>query len=149
MRPLVALLGALVAGCSSVTTLSGARTLEPGQLEFVGALSVNQNTDPTSSALTASGQGLPVGIFADLGGRIGVVPNFDVGWRVYTAGVGGDARLRFYRDRRLHLAVAPGFVSSPSSRSPGVGRWGSAPTSSSATSSRPRPSRASRARASA
>lgn len=90
-------------GCSTLSSLSGARTLEPGQAQVGLALSAQRGGSPLSYA----GFPLPQ---AELVGRIGVSEDFDVGFRSYLIGAGFDARYRFYRGERVHLAVAPGLA---------------------------------------
>lgn len=106
--PLLAL--PLLAGCSSLTTMYGARTLEPGTLELNHAISVGAGVDPFQSSVTSALLGAPVNGHYELGGRYGLVPDLDVGWRVGTGGLGGDVRYRFLRRGPLHLATAPGLM---------------------------------------
>lgn len=96
-----ALLG-LGAACSTLSTLHGARTLEPGQVQAGVGLTLQRGANPLSNA------GLPLPQ-AEVAVRVGVSPDVDVGARLYLLGTGFDVRYRFFQQDRLHLAVAPGL----------------------------------------
>ncbi|MBN2800013.1 MAG: hypothetical protein JXX28_12790 [Deltaproteobacteria bacterium] len=96
-----ALLGAGTA-CSTLSTLHGARTLDPGQTQVGVALSVQQG----GNALSNAGIPLPQ---TELALRVGLAEDVDVGARLYLLGAGMDARYRFYHQGRWHLAVDPGI----------------------------------------
>ncbi len=107
---MIPLLLALI-GCSSVNTLYGARTLEPGQTSTTLALSAGKNTDPLAGT-TAGIAPLPVYPQADIGRRFGIAPDLDVGGRLSIGGLGFDVRYRFLHTEQVHLAAAPGVYGS-------------------------------------
>jgi hypothetical protein len=111
MRGLNLAIGALaLTGCSSLTTMYGARTLEPGTIEINHAISVGAGVDPFQSSITSAVLGVPANGHYEVAGRYGVIPDLDVGWRAGTGGLGGDVRYRFFRSGRLHLATAAGLM---------------------------------------
>lgn len=77
----------LMTSCVGATTLNGARTLD-----------VRQTTVTVGGANNV--------VSAQV--RHGLAPDLDIGFSLRNASLGSDLRLRFYRDERLHLAVAPG-----------------------------------------
>lgn len=93
---------ALLVACSTLATVDGARTLSPKQVQFTVAGSLQQG----GSSLSNAGFPLPV---TELGLRVGVAEDFDVGARIYPVGVLLDARYRFFHDDRWHAAVQPGI----------------------------------------
>ncbi len=95
--PLVAL---LASGCLTFSRVYGARTLEPGQLEGGLAVGIRPGDDP--EALLPVPQG-PLLL------RAGVLPDVDLGFRLYLLGLGADVRWRFLHRGRWHLAVNPGL----------------------------------------
>lgn len=105
-------LAALV-GCTTLSTLDGARTLDPGQVQVASAVSVQGGTNAISRAT-----GIPVGQ-VELGARYGVVEHVDIGARIYVGGALVDVRYRFAQRGPWHFAVAPGIGGLPAPR---VGR---------------------------
>jgi len=97
-----AMLSVLGAGCTTLATVEGARTLEPGVKQFTVPVSVQQG----SGSLTNAGMPLPTFEFAM---RAGVAEDVDVGLRLYLLGLGGDVRYRFYHRGPLHVAITPGL----------------------------------------
>lgn len=89
-------------GCTTLSTLEGARTLEPGQLQVVGGLSLQRGGNPLSYA------GIPIPQL-EVAGRYGVAPDLDLGFRLYMLGLGTDVRYRFIHEGDLHVAVTPGL----------------------------------------
>lgn len=84
----------LFAGCASMTTLQTAETLEPGQGTYYGAYV------PTTAAevLDFDGNGKydPVTYeTGEVGGRLGIFRNFDVGAKVYPVGALFDGKYQF------------------------------------------------------
>lgn len=100
--PLVAAGLLLGTACSTLATMEGARTLEPGQAQVGGGLSLQHGASP----LSYSGVPIPQ---VEIAGRVGVAPDVDVGLRAYLLGMGFDTRYRFWQGGRWHLAVAPGL----------------------------------------
>lgn len=92
----------LVGGCSTLTTIEGARTLEPGQAQIGGALSMQRG----GNALSYTGIPIPQ---LEIAGRLGVAPDVDMGLRLYLLGIGYDVRYRFYHRGRFHAAITPGL----------------------------------------
>ncbi len=88
-----------LSGCLTFSRVYGARTLEPGQLEGGVALGVRQGDDPELPVPVPTG---PVLL------RAGVLPDLDVGFRLYALGLGADLRWRFLQEGRWHVAVDPG-----------------------------------------
>lgn len=101
---------ASVVGCTTLSTLDGARTLDPGQVQVAGAVSVQGGTNAISRAT-----GIPVGQ-VELGARYGVVEHVDVGARVYVGGALVDVRYRFAERGPWDFAVAPGIGGLPAKR---------------------------------
>lgn len=89
--------------CTTLHTVDGARTLEPGQLQ-VGAAGSIQGRQNAASVAT----GIPV-VQGELALRVGLVEHVDIGTRVYIGGLYGDVRYRFAQPGRWQLAVAPGI----------------------------------------
>ena len=94
----------LLAGCTSVATLQGARPLEPGQRAFQVGVSAQYGSSSASGALAVP---LPQ---VDVGLRWGLAPDLDWGLRAYLLGVRGDLRYRFARAGNWHFAAQPGFA---------------------------------------
>lgn len=94
------LFGSQVA-CSTLQTLDGAKTLEPGRTEYKLAMSLQTGSNP----LSYTGIPIPQLEFAV---RHGVAPDVDYGFRAYLLGAGFDVRYRFWHHNGLHVAVAPG-----------------------------------------
>ncbi|MCB9762321.1 MAG: hypothetical protein H6739_21155 [Alphaproteobacteria bacterium] len=104
MRTLLAVAGlALGTACSTLSTVTGAKTLEPGQLQIAGAGSLQRGGNPLSIGTLPLPQGEVVA-------RFGLADNLDMGARLYLVGAAVDVRYRFYHNDRLHLAVAPGLA---------------------------------------
>ncbi len=93
----------LALGCTTLHTVDGARTLEPGQVQLSAAGSIQGNQNGFSVAT-----GIPVGQ-GEAAVRVGLVEDVDVGTRVYIGGVYADVRYRFAEAGRWDLAVAPGM----------------------------------------
>lgn len=93
--PLLAL-----AGCMTFSRINGAKTLEPQQVEAGIALGVRTSDDPAFKYPSPSGP---------LVMRVGVVPNLDLGFRLYLLGLGTDVRWRFAQRGPWHFAVNPGI----------------------------------------
>ncbi len=98
------LLGPLLAGCTSVATLQGARPLETGQRTFQVGTSMQYGSSAVSGAL-----GLPLPQ-VDVQWRRGLAPDLDWGLRAYLFGVRADLRYRFAQVGRWHLATQPGLA---------------------------------------
>jgi hypothetical protein len=96
----VALLLGLQTACSTLATLHGARTLEPGEVQVGVAASVQHGNNPLATVLPFFPQ-------LELAGRYGIRQDLDMGLRVFLFGGGGDLRYRFFRSERFDLAVAP------------------------------------------
>lgn len=94
---------ALLAACTTLHTVEGAKTLEPGQWQFATAGSVQGRQNGISTAL-----GVPIGQ-GEVGFRYGLVPDVDIGTRVYIGGLYTDVRYRFLERGEWDLAVAPGI----------------------------------------
>ena len=92
---------ALATACSTLSTLHGARTLDPHESQVGFALSVQHGASPLGNVLA-----LPQ---VEVAARYGVKPDVDVGFRVYLLGVGADVRYRFFSSEKLDLATAPGI----------------------------------------
>ncbi|MEQ1572474.1 MAG: hypothetical protein ABMA64_43035 [Myxococcota bacterium] len=118
----LALLGS--AGCSSLATLHGARTLDPGEVQVGVAASVQHGNNPLTSELAFLPQ-------LELAARVGVDEDVDVGMRAYLVGAGGDVRYRFHHSDTFDLATAPGLDlfylptvgGSAQLRTPVLGEW--------------------------
>lgn len=100
MRALLAAAPLALSGCLTFSRVYGARTLEPGQLEAGLALGVRPGDDPESLVPVPQG---PLIL------RAGVLPDVDLGFKVYLLGLGTDVRWRFFHEGRWHLAVNPGL----------------------------------------
>lgn len=100
MSPL--LLPLLLAGCSTLSTLDGARTLEPGVGQVGGALNVQSGASFLTNELP-----LPQ---VELATRYGLAEDLDVGARAWLLGVGMDLRYRFLQQGPWHVAVQPGLA---------------------------------------
>jgi hypothetical protein len=96
------LAGATLFGCTTLSTLDGATTLDPGEVQLAAAGSLQVGSNSVSSATW-----IPVPQ-ADLAFRVGLRPNTDLGVRLYLGGVQGDLRYRFLQTRDWDFAVAPG-----------------------------------------
>lgn len=95
------LLPAILAGCSTLGTLSGARPLDPGQHALQAAISLQHASEPLSLATDLPLPQLEVGY------RHGLAPDLDWGARVYLFGTVADLRYRFARVGRFDLATQP------------------------------------------
>ncbi|MDP2311378.1 MAG: hypothetical protein Q8P41_00620 [Pseudomonadota bacterium] len=95
---------ALLAGCTHMSTVTGAIPLEPGTSDFTGELQVSRAPNLIS---TTTGIPLPTiaGHF-----RRGLSRDLDLGIHVYPLGLGADLRYRFLEVDGWHFAVAPGFA---------------------------------------
>jgi hypothetical protein len=93
----------LLFGCSTLSTLDGATTLDPGEIQVAAAASVQAGTNSISSATLIP---VPQG---DLSFRVGLRPNTDLGVRLYVGGVQSDLRYRFLQTDAWDFAVAPGI----------------------------------------
>jgi hypothetical protein len=91
-----------LAGCSTLATVHGARTLAPGEVEAGVAISLQKSANPVGSSLAFTPQ-------VELVGRYGVADDVDVGLRAYLLGGGADVRYRFLSRGRWDFAVAPGL----------------------------------------
>lgn len=103
MKRIIAIAIALAVqfACSTLQTLDGAKTVEPGRTEYALALSLQTGSNP----LSYTGIPIPQIEFAL---RHGIAPDVDYGFRAYLLGAGFDVRYRFWHKDGLHLAVAPG-----------------------------------------
>lgn len=90
----------LLAGCMTFSRVNGAKTLEPGQVEFGVAMGLRSADDPLVPVPIPQG---PVLV------RVGLAPDLDLGLRGYVVGSGVDLRYRFFHRDRVHLAVNPGI----------------------------------------
>ncbi len=88
--------------CTTLSTLDGATTLDPGVVQVAAAGSLQVGSNSVSSATW-----IPVPQ-ADLAMRVGLRPNTDLGVRLYLGGVQADLRYRFLQTQGWDLAVAPG-----------------------------------------
>jgi len=100
---LPALLLVCLTGCSTMGTLQGARPVEPGKNLFQASVSLQNNSNPLSTALDMP---LPQ---LQLGYRRGLAPDVDLGARIYLLGLFADVRYRFLQRGPLHLALDPGL----------------------------------------
>lgn len=91
---------ALATACSTLSTINGARTLEPGAVMVGAGASLQRGGNP----ITIGTIPLPQ---PELAIRFGLRENIDMGWRIYPVGAQVDARYRFYQQDRLHVAVNP------------------------------------------
>lgn len=88
-------------GCSTLSTIDGARTLEPGQHQWKLAIADQYGSNGLSSA-----GALPQ---LELAYRRGFAEDFDAGIRFYLLGTMVDARYRVIHDGNWHVAVDPAF----------------------------------------
>lgn len=93
----------LLTGCTTLSTLEGARTLEPGQWQFQFGGSGQAGGNPISGGLGAV---LPQ---IDFQARVGLAPDLDFGFRVFLLGSALDLRYRFFQDGDWHMAISPGI----------------------------------------
>ena len=93
---------ALTVGCSTLARVNGAKTLEPGQTQIGVSGSLQQGANPLSTGTIPLPQGE---VFV----RRGLLPNLDMGARLYLVGAGMDVRYRFHEGERLHLAINPSY----------------------------------------
>ena len=102
MKRLCLAIAALALGtaCSTLSTIHGARTLEPGQVEVGFATSLQRGGNP----ITIGTIPLPQ---PELALRFGLRDNMDLGWRLYPVGAQVDLRYRFYHQDNLHVAFDP------------------------------------------
>jgi len=98
------LLAPLLAGCTSVATLQGARPIEPGTRSWQLGTSVQYGSSAASAGL---GVPLPQ---VDVGWRHGLTPDLDWGIRAYVLGIRGDLRYRFAQSGNWHFAAQPGLA---------------------------------------
>jgi hypothetical protein len=92
----------LLGGCTTLSTLDGARTLPPGATQWTVAASLQRGANPLSGSVIPLPQ--VEGVW-----RRGLAEDVDFGVRLYLLGVGTDARYRFLHEGPLHLAVQPGL----------------------------------------
>lgn len=95
LAPLLAL-----SGCLTFSRINGAKTLEPQQIEAGFAVGARTSDDPSFPYPS------PTGPFVM---RVGIVPDLDLGFRVYLLGLGTDVRWRFAQRGPWHFAVNPGI----------------------------------------
>lgn len=93
----------LLFACTTLSTLDGATTLDPGEVQLTGAASVQGGSNAVSSATLVP---VPQG---DIALRVGWRPDTDLGLRLYAGGVQADMRYRFVQGDTWDLAVAPGL----------------------------------------
>ncbi|MCB9741166.1 MAG: hypothetical protein H6740_00900 [Alphaproteobacteria bacterium] len=93
----------LLLACTTLSTVTGARPLEPGQVRLGVAPSLQSGGNPLSIGTLPLPQ-------LEAVGRVGISENVDLGARLYLVGAAVDVRYRFYAGERLHLAVAPGLA---------------------------------------
>lgn len=103
-RSLLLSIVAALAGCTHMSTVTGAIPLAPGTGEFTGELQLSREPNLIS---TTTGIPLP-SIAAHY--RRGLSPDLDLGIHVYPLGFGADLRYRFIEVDGWHVAVAPGFT---------------------------------------
>jgi hypothetical protein len=101
MRRLL-LVTAFLAGCGSITTQYGARTVEPGAREYHTAVTVGGWTDPVLGPVTVPR--------VDFTWRFGLAPDADLGLKLLGGAPAVDLRWRMVRSNRFDLAVAPGIA---------------------------------------
>ncbi|MCA9491529.1 MAG: hypothetical protein KC621_16470 [Myxococcales bacterium] len=92
----------LLAGCTTLSTLDGARTLSPGATQIAMAASLQEGANPVSATLIPLPQ-------VELAARHGIAEDVDLGFRFYLLGMGADVRYRFLELHPLHVAVQPGL----------------------------------------
>lgn len=97
---------ALLAGCSTLSTLDGAKTLPPHTVQLGGGVSVQAGASPISQV----GVPLPQ-LEGDV--RVALAEDVDLGFRVYLLGVGSDVRYRFFHEGPWHLATGVGIAGLP------------------------------------
>jgi hypothetical protein len=90
----------VLVGCSTLSTIDGARTLDRGQSQWKVAISDQYGSNGLSSA-----SALPE---VEVAYRRGFAEDFDAGVRFYLLGTMLDARYRVFHEGRWHLAVDPG-----------------------------------------
>lgn len=90
------------AGCTTLGTLRGARTLDPGQ----DALQLSGSLQAGSSAMSLGLGAFPLPQL-ELAYRHGLAEDVDVGFRTWLFGASADVRYRFWRKERVHVAVSP------------------------------------------
>jgi len=96
----------LLAACSTLSTLDGAKTLAPGQASVSAGLSLQAGNNPVAQT------GLPIPQLETLV-RVGIAPDVDVGFRLYLLGVGSDIRYRVWHADDWHLATGLGVSTLP------------------------------------
>ena len=103
MGRLIPALAALLpmVGCTTLSTLDGARTLSPTQHSWAFGLGVQSQGSPISNA---SGWPLPTGAIAL---RVGLEEDLDMGVRLYPVGFLVDVRMRFLHRGPWHAALSP------------------------------------------
>jgi hypothetical protein len=88
-------------GCTTLSTMHGAKTIEPKTWEIGIGSSVQQN-NAFSAAL-----GIPVPQL-DLSIRYGLRDHVDIGTRIYTGGLLTDVRYQFWEQGEWTFAISPG-----------------------------------------
>ena len=88
--------------CTTLSTLDGARTLDPKQTQWALAGSMQRGANPLSGTVGALPQ-------FELAYRRGLAPDVDFGVRLYLLGTGFDMRYRFLHQGPWHMAVQPGL----------------------------------------
>lgn len=103
MRALLVLAAAL-SGCASLSTLQTARTLDAGDVTYdVGVVAAtNLRRDLFARSASVAPQ-------VEAGLRRGLTDGVDAGYRIWFLGFNADVKVRLFDDKKLALAVAPGF----------------------------------------
>ena len=92
----------LLLACSTLSTLDGARTLDPGVGQVGGAINVQSAASFITNEIP-----LPQ---IELATRYGVADDVDIGARAWLLGAGFDVRYRFLQQGPWHVAVQPGLA---------------------------------------
>ena len=87
--------------CTTLSTMQGAKTIEPKTWQVGVGTSLQQN-NPFSATL-----GIPVPQ-AELSVRYGLRDNVDIGTRMYLGGILSDVRYQFWEQGEWVFAIAPG-----------------------------------------
>ncbi|HUB09839.1 MAG TPA: hypothetical protein VMB50_22745 [Myxococcales bacterium] len=96
----------LSTGCPSFTLLKNARALDHGEFQFTAAPEVYGGVVPTTAATPTGGTlFLPQ---VELGARYGIVDGFDLGLKLYIAGIELDSTIQLVRGGPVDLALEPG-----------------------------------------
>jgi hypothetical protein len=96
----------LLTACSTLSTLDGAKTLPPGEVQLGGAISLQNGNSPVAQA------GIPLPVL-EIAGRVGLAEDVDLGFRAYLLGLGGDVRYRFFHDEKWNAATGVGVYGLP------------------------------------